>query len=272
LYKHPAVGRFDLEGSTAVVTGGSKGIGRATVRLFAAEGVRVTAVAREEGALAALAEELGDAFGYVLGDVRDPATAERTITAHVERCGRLDALVCNAGWGREEAFDAPDDIWYDRLDYNLMSSVRFVRAAVPHLRESPHGRIVVTTSELAFEPPAEIVPYSAAKAALITFAKATSNALAGDGIMVNTVSPGSIDTTGDRLPGGLWDQICERMGYKSHDEAIRYFVEDVRRIPIPRLGRPEEVAAATVFLCSPLASYITGTVLRVDGGAVKWDR
>jgi NAD(P)-dependent dehydrogenase (short-subunit alcohol dehydrogenase family) len=264
--------KFDLEGAAAIVTGGSKGIGRATVELLIAEGASVTAVAREEQPLAALAADLGERVRWLSGDVRDPATAPETVVTHMASFGRLDALVCNAGWGREEPFDASDDVWYDRLDYNLMSAVRFVRAAVPHLRRSPHGRIVVTTSELAFEPPAEIVPYSAAKAGLITFAKATSNALAADGITVNTISPGSIDTTGDRLPGGLWDQICERMGYASHDEAIQYFVQEVRRIPIPRLGRSEEVAAATVFLCSPMASYITGAVLRVDGGAVRWDR
>jgi 3-oxoacyl-[acyl-carrier protein] reductase len=239
--------------------------------MFVDDGASVLAVARQLAPLEALGAELGERFAFQQGDVRDPRVAERAITAAVGKFGRLDALVNNAGWGREEPFDAPDSVWEDHLSYNLMSAVRFTRAAVPHLKKSPHGRIVITTSELAIEPPAEIVPYSAAKAAVINFAKATSNALAPFGITVNTISPGSIDTTGDRLPGGLWDQIVARRG-GTHEDAIDYFVHEVRRIPIPRLGRAEEVAAATLFLCSPMASYVTGAVLRVDGGAVKSDR
>lgn len=252
----------DWDGRVAVVTGGSEGIGRATVERIVAGGGHVATVGRDRDLVAAAVGGRAEIIG-IAGDVREPDTSTRLVDACVERFGGIDALVNNAGYGTPEAWDVDDASWLDMVQYNLLSAVRMCRAAVPYLRRSASPRIVNVGTELVFKPAADHVAYTASKSALLSFSKSLAWSLAGDGILVNTVCPGTIESrTGRRFIEGRAAAL-----QMSYDEAAAYFCAHERAIPLARLGRPAEVAEVICFLASPASSFMTGAVVRVDGGS-----
>jgi 3-oxoacyl-[acyl-carrier protein] reductase len=243
-----------LRGRNAVITGASRGIGRAIAEQLAGEGVNLALCARGANALRETAEKLG-AHGVKIHaaalDVADEDALAPFVEQAVEQLGGLDVLVSNASAGRQEG---PEQ-WVTSFKADLLAFVRLVEAAVPHLERSDAASVVVIGSTVAFDmlPPAGPNSYGAAKAAVIRHAAALARELAPKGIRVNTVSPGPIE-----FPGGAWATV--RTQRTEFYNAIR------SRIPLGRMGAPEDVARAVSFLASPAAAFCTGTNLVVDGG------
>ena len=242
---------LELRGKCAVVTGGSKGIGRAIASGLAAEGADVAICARGVDALRATERDLKSHGGKVLAevcDVQDRDALDRFLESARRTLGHIDILVNNAS-----AFAAADDddAWHASLDVDLMAAVRASRKVIPWFAE--HGGCIVHVASVsaleAGSPPA----YAAAKAALISHSKNLAVALAARKIRVNVVAPGSV-----QFPGGLWETVK-----KSHPDM---YASVLGTIPSGRMGTPEEIANAVVFLASGRASWITGACLLVDGG------
>jgi 3-oxoacyl-[acyl-carrier protein] reductase len=253
-----------LRDRVAIVGGASKGIGRATAMMLAAEGCRVAVAARTADALERTAQEIRDATdAEVLAVPCDMASYDhirRLVAATVERFGAIDIVVNNAGGpplGRFEAHD--DDAWYRALDQNMMSIVRTVREALPWLRKSGQGRVVNITSTGVKEPIDGLILSTAARLGATGLAKTLSRELGPEGITVNTVGPGF--TLTDRIRPVLEAQA---RGGRSFEEVAE---EHAQRIPTRRIGQPEDVAAMIVFLASAQARQVSGQTILVDGGA-----
>ena len=248
---------LELKDKTAIVTGGSRGLGRAIVLALAAEGARVATCARGKAGLDAVERELAAAgAGPHLTVAADVATEEGVDTL-IERTraelGGVDILVHNAGGSRPGGFAASGEADFRAvLEINFWPALRLSHRLLPDLRARGGGAIVFVASIWGREA-GGAASYNVAKSAEISLAKAMARDLAGDRIRVNTVAPGSI-----LFPGGAWERRRQ-----TDPAGIDAFVE--REIPAGRFGRPEEVAAAVVFLCSARASWITGACLPVDG-------
>jgi 3-oxoacyl-[acyl-carrier protein] reductase len=252
-----------LRDRAALLVGASRGIGLATARVLAAEGCRVTLMARDpEGLRAAAGEaraaggEPGDAARVLAvgGDATREEDAARAVDETVRAFGRLDVLVNLVGGSRgDPGILAPDADWDAVLASNLRAAVRMTRLAVPHLRRQA-GAAIVNVASIFGREWGGAASYNAAKAALIAYTKSCARDLAPQGIRVNSVAPGSV-----LFPGGSWDRRRRR-----DPEGIEEFVR--RELPLGRFGRPEEVAAAIVFLASPAAALVIGACLNVDGG------
>jgi NAD(P)-dependent dehydrogenase (short-subunit alcohol dehydrogenase family) len=238
----------DFEGLVAVVTGGASGIGAATAALLRHRGAQVAVLDRAtDGA--------PDGVVALPCDVTDPVAVERAVAAVVERFGRLDVLVNNAGIGAVGDVGANgDDEWARVLDVNVTGIARVTRAALPHLRASPHPAVVNMCSAVAFVGVRQRALYSASKGAVLALTLAMAADHAGEEVRVNAVAPGTVDTP---WVGRLLDAADDR---EAAAQALR------ARQPLGRLVSADEVAAAVAALASPTAGSTTGAVLRVDGG------
>jgi 3-oxoacyl-[acyl-carrier protein] reductase len=260
-----------LKGKVVLVTAASQGIGRAIAEAFAAEGSKVAITARNLEKVQKAANEIAKGSGAeligIVADAMKPEDNVRMVEEVVKRFGTVQVLVNNAGGaGAFAAFqELADNDWLDVLNLNLMSAVRATRAVLPHMQRQKWGRIINISSESGTQPDAFMPHYNASKAALNNFTKGVSKAYGQDGILVNTVSPAFIMTP---LLSDLLQKMAKEQGI-SRPEATAQFLEKNRpHIELKRPGKPEEVAAAVVFLASERASFITGANLRVDGGSV----
>jgi 3-oxoacyl-[acyl-carrier protein] reductase len=263
-----------LSGRACVVTGASRGIGRATARLLCAEGADVLLVARTEDQLIEAADECaaaGEAAGgraeSLVADVTEADSAGRIIAEASERLGQLDVLVNNAGTAKwRDLDDVPDEDWYAAWELNVMAPLRLMRASAPAMRERGWGRIVNVSSTAGKRPSAAMAEYSVAKAAELSLSRLFADRYAPHNVLVNAICPGPVKSELWMGEGGLLDQSMEHAGHPSREEALD--AAGSKR-PIGRLAEPEEIASAIVFLCSEQASYTSGAAWSVDGGTVQ---
>lgn len=242
-----------LEGRKALVTGGTRGIGRAIVEGLISEGARVAFCARGAGTAAELASRLGDRASGASVDVSDGEALKAWVNEAASAMGGIDILVPNVS---ALGGTVGDEGWRRGLEVDILGTVRAIDAALPHLESSPAGAIVVISSTAALEALVGLRPYNAVKAALINYTSILATEVAGRGIRANSVSPGTI-----YFPDGVWG--------KRERETPELFQSMVDMNPMGRMGTPQEVANAVVFLASPAASFITGTNLVVDGGLTR---
>jgi 3-oxoacyl-[acyl-carrier protein] reductase len=256
----------ELAGRVALVNAAGRGIGRGTAEALAAAGARLVIASLNEDAITSLAAELAGQHGVevvgMAGDVSRPGTAETLVGTAVERFGGLDILVNNSGGPPPGRFDDFDDAaWQSAFDLLLLSVVRMVRAALPSLRASAHGRIVTVASTSVKQPIENLILSNSLRAGVAGLSKTLADEVAPDGITVNLVLPGSILT--DRLRGGY----RERAAAAGVDVDKLVASEAGRAVPLGRVGTPADLGNLIAYLCSDAGSYITGQVIAVDGGA-----
>lgn len=256
-----------LRGKVAIVTGSSDGIGFATARTLAREGAQVVLCARREPKLREarnrMVEETGAEILAVQCDVRRREDVQRLVAETLGRFGGVHILINNAGSVPAIQFAETDDAqWYEIMERKLMGFLRVTRGVVPHMQKAGWGRVVNVAGTAGREPSAAGMAVGINNAAVINWTKSLSLQYAGDGILVTTVAPGSIETP--RQVSNREHQ-ARLTGKKVEDlRAAR-----VKEIPLGRLGRPEEVANLIVFLASECSSYITGTCVTIDGGVLR---
>jgi 3-oxoacyl-[acyl-carrier protein] reductase len=236
---------LNITGRTAVVTGGSRGIGAAIVRALEAEGATAVPVSRSTGI-----------------DITEPGAPEQ-IAAQVG--GPVDILVNNAGMSANRPLhDLTDDEWQAQLDLHVMAPMRLMRHFAPPMAERGWGRIVNVTTSTAKRPSLTNAGYTVSKVAEQALSRVFADTYAGRGVLINAVAPGP---TGGELwlgEGGLLDQMAQQLGV-SREEALKV---QRGKVPVGRLGEEDEIAAVVVFLCSERASFVTGSAWSVDGGIV----
>jgi 3-oxoacyl-[acyl-carrier protein] reductase len=241
-----------LEGRVSLVTGASRGIGRAIAQAFAAEGAHVVLAARDATKLAEAVAEIqakgGKAEALAL-DVSDRASVEAGVAQVVAAHGRIDHLVSNAGVTRDNLLlRMKDEEWRQVLDTNLTGAFLCTQAVLKPMLKQRSGRIVTITSVVGLSGNAGQANYAASKAGVIGFTKSVAREVASRGITANAIAPGFIET-----------DMTAAMSEKAREAVFA-------AIPLGRVGRPEDVAGAALFLVSDAAAYVTGQVLAVDGG------
>jgi len=252
-----------IAGRVAIVTGGSRGIGRAVAERLCREGASVALCARNRDSLAEARRALEAIGGPVLAveaDLMEPAAADRVVEATATAWGRIDILVNNAGAARGIPFDElTQDLWLENLQLKLFGYLRMARLVLPHLRRNGWGRIVNVAGLAGLQPSPLTMPVGLNNAGILNVMKALADGEAANHILVTTVCPGPILT--ERQTRLLQD--AARAKGTSLEAAQR---EATTAIPLGRMGRPEEVADVVAFLASERASYITGSLVLVDGG------
>lgn len=244
-----------LSGKVALVTGGSRGIGRATCLALATQGAAVAvhyhSQAEPANAVVTQIHQMGGTAIAIQGDLAEQQAPESLIKQTVDQFNQIDILVNNAGeMTRAAVADLPDEMWNRTLAVNLTGVFRCTRACVPLMIARKWGRIINVSSQAAYSGSANHAHYAASKAGLAGFSYSLTKELGPHGITVNMVAPGRIIT--DLIAGSIKDREEEWL----------------KQTPLRRLGTPEEVAAAIVFLASEAASYITGSTIHVNGGLV----
>ncbi len=245
-----------LKGLKAIVTGGTKGIGRAIAQTLAAEGAHVALCARNAEEVAATVAEFEGYGVKVFGravDVADGPALAAWVAEAAEVLGGIDIVVANVS---ALAIASDEAGWQRGFEVDMMGTVRLVNAAIPHLESSANASIVTISSVSGREIDFASGPYGAFKAAIVHYTQGLAQQLAGKGIRANSVSPGNT-----YFPGGVWNQI--EMGNPE------FFKQALAMNPTGRMGTAQEMANATAFLASPAASFISGTNLRVDGALTK---
>ena len=248
-----------LRGKVAAVTGGSEGIGRATVKRLVEEGVKVALCARRREVLDAFADELRKGGADVLPVVADaakPGDMERFIEETVKKYGRVDIVVNNAGGTGQDPFEkVSDEAWQRDIDVKVFAQIRAARAAVPHMKKNGGGRIINLNMVGAKQPFAGSFPTTISRAAGLALTKALSKEYAADNILVNAVAVGKIKSMQQ-----------ERRAARSGLAVADHYERTGKTVPLGRMGEAEEVANVIAFLASDAASYVTGCCINVDGG------
>jgi 3-oxoacyl-[acyl-carrier protein] reductase len=247
---------LDFSGRTALVTGASQGIGRTTARMLALAGVNVFAVARRVALVEDVAREVAaQGRGTIIpfaADFYDEDAPERVAGEALRQLGHVDILMNAAGQSRPVSFDAGKDQWEEGMVLNFYRIRELTHAVVPGMRKQKFGRIVTFTGT---SEPRMLNAAFTAKAAVHVWSKGLSREVAADGVTVNCLQPGRIHS----------EQMTKR--YPTLESELEYARAE---IPVGRFGEPEEIAALAIFLASPLASYVTGTVIPVDGGSSRF--
>lgn len=256
-----------LKGKTALVTGGSKGIGRAVAKTLAAEGARVVICSRDASALKQAALDIERATGGQVealpGDLSRREEVGRVAATALAHLGRLDILVNNAGAIKAGDFLAtPDEEWLSGFSLKLMGYIRMAREVLPHMQRQGGGRIVNVVGAAARNPATTYMMGGTANAALINFTKALADLGAPSNVLVTGVSPGPVKTE-------RWDNLMAQQAKAVGKETAVYVEERSREFPLGRIALPEEVADVVCFLASERASYLTGITITIDGGITR---
>ncbi|QRN99560.1 SDR family oxidoreductase [Archangium violaceum] len=260
---------LELEGKRALVTGSSMGIGEEIARTLAAEGATVAIHGRNAERVQAITQSIRDAGGRAVPLVVDlePSGAGWRLAAEArERLGGVDILVNNApGFAMPGWFTPPPEEWQRTYRINVVASIELIHALVPAMKEARFGRIIQISSNVSTRPLADMAAYGASKAAMNHLTASLALELADSGITVNTVSPGLIQT--ESMQSHMFMMGVHRGWGKTWEEVKAHIVEEYYPTPQARIGVPRDVAHAVAFLASPLANYIHGALLRVDGGS-----
>ena len=251
---------------TALISGSTKGIGFAIASQLAAEGARVIVNGRSDKAVAAALEQIRHAWpeAKVEGFAGDLSTAEAVETL-LQLFAALDILVNNLGIFEPKPFeDIPDEDWRRFFEVNVLSGVRLSRAYLPGMKQRKWGRIVFISSESAIQTPVEMINYGMTKTAQLAVSRGLAESCAGTGVTVNAILPGPTRSA------GVEEFVTKLSGGKPFAVFEKEFFESVRPSSlIKRFESPEEIASLVTFVCSPVASAISGAALRVDGGVVR---
>ena len=261
--------KLALGGRVALVTGGSKGIGRAIAQALAEEGARGAVTARGAEALRKAAQELS-AWNVlaVAADATDQKAVDSAVQRVVDAHGGLDILVNNVGGaGKFGGFtDLQDADWRNAFELNVLSMLHFVRAAEPHLRKSRCGRIINISSISGLQPGAFNPHYAVTKAATINLSKSYANYFVNDRVLVNTVCPGPVHSDS-------WDANVTRLaverGIPVEQARLQVEREEAAKIPLGRVGEGEDIAGMVAFLASDKAGWVTGSCFHVNGGKLS---
>lgn len=256
-----------LQGKRAFVAGSSRGLGFATARGLANEGCWVAINSRNQETISEAAARLRDETGSkvlpLVGDVTQKNMPERLIQQVVDSFGGLDLLVTNSGGppsGKFESFD--DETWQQAVELSLLSHVRLIRAALPHLRKSETPSVLTITSYSVKQPIPNLVLSNSVRAATVGLTKTLALELGSDGIRFNSILPAWTET--ERVI-----QLMKDRANLNKTSVEEEFNKQVKDSPLGRMGKPEEFASVAVFLLSPAASYVTGVMISVDGGMYK---
>jgi 3-oxoacyl-[acyl-carrier protein] reductase len=258
---------LQLKNKRALVTGASRGLGYAVALGLAREGCRVAVNSREEAKIQAAAKKIAKECGFpamaLAGDVADPDVPDQLVGEAVAALGGLDILVTNAGGPPAGAFETIDEAtWQKAIDLSLMSHVRLIRAALPHLKRSKAASVLTVTSYSVKQPIPDLVLSNSVRSATIGLTKTLALELGHAGIRFNSILPAWTET----------ERVYELMRFRARKNKTSIEEEAARQAKdsaLGRIGTPGEFANAAVFLVSPAASYITGVMLTVDGGMYK---
>jgi 3-oxoacyl-[acyl-carrier protein] reductase len=256
-----------LKDKCAFIAGSSRGLGFATALTLAREGCKVAVNSREKEKANAAAEKITDETGTkaygLAGDVSESSAAENLIQSTIDVLGGLDILITNAGGPPSGSFEIFDDVtWQKAVDTSLMSHVRLIRAALPHLRKSSSPSVLTMTSYTVKQPLPNLVLSNSVRAATVGLTKSLALELGKENIRFNSIMPGWTQT----------ERVVELMAFRAQNNKTTVEEETAKQtaeIPLGRMGQPQEFANVAVFLVSPAASFVHGVMLAVDGGIIK---